>query len=136
MADVKCGQVVITSKELPAFVYDDDIPYDEENPDIGALRGFLLVRVYRHIFCGPSNGLLLQKKGGRCKIKMHKMKEVTPRTIAYTAVQIYFALSSADEWTQIIGKFDLLELFETIVALFEDDEGSGWVAETLQWWDE
>ncbi|KIL54918.1 hypothetical protein M378DRAFT_91709 [Amanita muscaria Koide BX008] len=70
----------------------------------------------------------------RCKSKIYGQKGVTSRTIAYVAVQIYFTLSSADEWTQLIGKFDLQELFDAILGLFEEDEESGWTEETVKWW--
>ncbi|KAM6491792.1 hypothetical protein JOM56_007666 [Amanita muscaria] len=134
MAKVKCGEIQINAKDLPTYLYDEDIPFDEENFDIGACRGHLIVRVYRHIFCGPKNAFALAKTGMRCKSKIYGQKGVTSRTIAYVAVQIYFTLSSADEWTQLIGKFDLQELFDAILGLFEEDEESGWTEETVKWW--
>ena len=54
MDRVEDGTVQITDEDFPSFLYDIETAYDEENEDIGLFHGFLLVRVYRHIFTGPT----------------------------------------------------------------------------------
>ncbi|KAF8668368.1 hypothetical protein AX14_006190 [Amanita brunnescens Koide BX004] len=49
------------------------------------------------------------------------------------AVQVYFALSLADQWKTEISGFNLSVLYEQILNLFEDPDDP-WAKETLEWW--
>lgn len=69
------------------------------------------------------------------------MKSVTPRFIAYAAVQVHlfcnnlavilltyyrqarFAISSQEHWTTMDGLFDYQAFFWHIVGMFDDGEG-------------
>ena len=93
MDRVKDGSIQITDKDLPSFLYESETAYDEENEDMGLFRGFLLVRVYRHIFTGPSSAMNPTVKVNKSKARKFKLTEVTGRTIAYASVQVcdYFS---------------------------------------------
>jgi len=99
------GRVKIGTGEWPAYLYDENQVYDPEEKDKGLLRGYLLVRVrsyfslflisdllqvYRHIFTGPATAFIGSgRKGTKAsKSKLHGLSSVTPRTIAYAAVQV------------------------------------------------
>ncbi|KAI6143765.1 hypothetical protein BKA82DRAFT_4331182 [Pisolithus tinctorius] len=65
------------------------------------------------------------------------MKAVTPRSIAYTAVQVRFALSSANTWHNVDGNFDYSQFYNAILDFFEDLPGPAAkkrVDELLAWW--
>ncbi|KAG6896814.1 hypothetical protein C0992_005914 [Termitomyces sp. T32_za158] len=126
---------IFKTGDWPSFLFDLD-ELDKNNPMQGFLRGHVLVRVYRHIYTGPSSSL----HGNRCATKpakshIHKHKNVTGRGIAYAAVQARFAISSSEKWCIKDGKFNLAHFFNNIVALFENDPKNPWVLETLAWWD-
>jgi hypothetical protein len=78
------------------------------------------------------------------------LKEVTPQTIAYACVQVhsfffclfsfriisktYIALSNMTHWKVSDGLFHLDDFYNGIVSIFEDNAGSAWALETLEWW--
>lgn len=66
--------------------------------DDGVLRGHLMLRVAKHIFQGPSAALEGPgyPRGKRGNAKLMGMTSMTPRAIAYVAVQTRFALASSD----------------------------------------
>jgi hypothetical protein len=45
MLQVRSGEILITSKDLPTFLYPKHVKYDPNNKDFGLLRGELLIRV-------------------------------------------------------------------------------------------
>lgn len=45
MLQVRSGEIRITAKEWPTFLYPTDLEYDPHNKDYGLLRGELVVRV-------------------------------------------------------------------------------------------
>jgi len=87
---VEDGTIQITDEDFPSFLYESDTAYDEENEDIGLFRGFLLVRVFRHIFTGPSSAMDPRAKANKYKAKKFKLTKVTGRTIAYACVQVRY----------------------------------------------
>ena len=94
MDRVEDGTVQITDEDFPSFLYDTETAYDEENKDIGLFRGFLLVRVYRHIFTGPSSAMNPTAKVNKSKARKFRLTEVTGRTIAYACVQVRDCVST------------------------------------------
>ncbi|KAM6499608.1 hypothetical protein JOM56_005116 [Amanita muscaria] len=126
--------IKVTSRHFPTFLYDEAVDYDPENKDIGLLQGHLLLAVYRHIFTGPKMALggPYNPKAKPSKSQLHRRKGCDPYTIAYAAIQTYFALSSAEQWATMIGGFNLQQFYRQIVGLFEDDPE--WATKTLEWW--
>ncbi|SJL13965.1 uncharacterized protein ARMOST_17417 [Armillaria ostoyae] len=133
--DLANGKVKVIASEWPSFLYDQDL-YDPEDEEIGLLKGYLLLRVYLHIFC--SNGDPT-KQGGPKRgsiTKIHGISVITGRQIAYAACQVHYALSSKDGWTEQDGAFDLPLFYKSIVDLFESHPDDEWALETLAWWNE
>jgi hypothetical protein len=88
MDRVSDGSIQITDEDLSSFLYESETVYDQENEDLGLFRGFLLVRVYRHIFTGPSSAMNPTAKVNKSKARKFKLTEITGRTIAYASVQV------------------------------------------------
>jgi hypothetical protein len=101
---IEDGSIVLTDHDLPSFLYDQKVQYNESDEVTGLFRGFLLVRVrrysvnhllrlqiclqvYRHIFTGPSTAMNPTHNAPKSKAKMFNLKVVTGRTIAYACVQ-------------------------------------------------
>jgi hypothetical protein len=93
MDRVEDGTIRITDEDFPSFLYENDSVYDPENEDAGLFRGFLLVRVYRHIFTGPTSAMDPNVKANKFKAKKFKLTKVTGRTIAYACIQVLFFFS-------------------------------------------
>ncbi|KAG6883613.1 hypothetical protein C0992_008332 [Termitomyces sp. T32_za158] len=107
---------IITASDWPSFLYDLDL-FNGDDQMKGLMRGPLLLKVYHHIFMGPSSALSGHRSATKpCIAHLHGLMEVTGRTIAYVAVQAQFALSSM------------------VVRLFESDPEQPWVIDTLRWW--
>ncbi|KAF8189080.1 hypothetical protein K438DRAFT_1473351, partial [Mycena galopus ATCC 62051] len=67
------------------------------------------------------------------------MASVTPRSIAYAAVQHRFALSDASHWNEMDGTFSYIAYYNNIVDWFEDAPGpiaQKEVDDLLAWWDQ
>ncbi|KAG1736834.1 hypothetical protein EDD22DRAFT_973547 [Suillus occidentalis] len=65
------------------------------------------------------------------------MRKVTPRSIAYVACQVRFALSSVTSWRSVDGDFDYVQFWQTIVDFFEKGHGRETqhrVNKLLDWW--
>lgn len=81
------------AENLPALFWSGERPGDDFDPDNilhGAFRGYMLVRVGRHIFLGPSHAL-----GGdsaratrSCNTILHGMTTIEAEHIAYICVQV------------------------------------------------
>jgi len=87
---VEDSTIQITDEDFPSFLYENETFYDEDNKDIGLFRSYLLVRVYRHIFTGPTSAMNPAAKANKSKAKKFKLTEVTGRTIAYASVQVRY----------------------------------------------
>jgi hypothetical protein len=88
MDQVEDGSIQLTDEDFPSFLYDTDTVYDPDNEDLGLFRGYLLVRVYRHIFTGPTSAMNPIAKVNKSKARKFRLMEVTGRTIAYASVQV------------------------------------------------
>jgi len=96
----------------------------------------------------------LKAKGPADVVTRYKITEVTPRMIAYAAVQVqshypqcsskttltssptqqtYIGLSSLPSWGPIDGTFSLIHLYHLIVKTLSDNTDE-WVAQTIGWW--
>ncbi|KIK32008.1 hypothetical protein CY34DRAFT_102386, partial [Suillus luteus UH-Slu-Lm8-n1] len=117
------------------------------NPDDleeGLFKSKILVQGYKAIFTSPSsakdvegdgdgadviqNNRRARKSFSGLKVKKHvaqiiKMRKVTPRSIAYVACQVRFALSSVTSWRSVDGDFDYVQFWQTIVDFFEKSHG-------------
>ncbi|TEB23731.1 hypothetical protein FA13DRAFT_1595394, partial [Coprinellus micaceus] len=91
---------------------------DPKNLEEGFLKSSMMVKAFKHIFTSPKSSqdvdvtindverpsalqrLSQTRKSGKKSVAaLLRMNSVTPRAIAYIAVQLLFALSSAPSWT-------------------------------------
>jgi len=95
-------QIYANAEDPPSFLYKSETAYDEENEDMGLFCGFLIVRVYRHIFTGPSSAMNPTVKVNKSKARKFKLTEVTGRTITYASVQVCDYFSAFHVWSIFI----------------------------------
>ncbi|KAI0083360.1 hypothetical protein BDY19DRAFT_998650 [Irpex rosettiformis] len=136
------GALPCKASLLPTFLYGG--PYNPDDKYEGLLRGPLCVRVYKHIFKGPStagNGMAVNQQNRRKnQAQLMGLQRTTPRTIAYAVVQARHMLNQQADWCIVDDQFDSNELFDMTVVLLECDETVNtltrtWITNTLDWWD-
>ncbi|KAG1855855.1 hypothetical protein C8R48DRAFT_608627, partial [Suillus tomentosus] len=149
----------VTAYSWPAFLYKDE-QYDPQNPTDGLFKGKLLLKTFKYIFTSPTSaetedqeelspdnistqGHPKQRRTSgerrtRCNVvALLNMKSVQPRSIAYTAVQLRFALSSTGLWRVIDDEFNNQEFYDNIVDFLElpmTPDASKEVDDLLLWW--
>ncbi|KIY47169.1 hypothetical protein FISHEDRAFT_59812 [Fistulina hepatica ATCC 64428] len=126
----------------------------QDDVETGFLRGPLLVKVAHYIFTSPSSVLSINKdlhapkrtmSSAKKPIKLdiaslRGMTHVTPRAIAYCAVQLHFNLTDAQLWPQdgIYMGYSYYGLYNFIIDYFEQDsdhpEDKRAVDDLLKWW--
>ncbi|KAJ7571953.1 hypothetical protein C8J56DRAFT_1083871, partial [Mycena floridula] len=111
------GDIVLNSKQLPAFLYDWDV-FDPEDPEIGLFHGHISVRVAHAIFTSPSSA---------------PTGKMSPPMVAYSVVQAYFALCAQETWRRKDGEFNLNTFYNRILDLLNDPDDI-WAKNTLKWW--
>ncbi|KAG1839719.1 hypothetical protein C8R48DRAFT_621539, partial [Suillus tomentosus] len=148
---------VVTDLSFPAFLYDK-YTTDPNDLEEGLFKGKILIQGYKAVFTSPSSAkdvagdgdgadvirdnTRAKKSCAGMKVKKHvaqiiQMEKVTPRSIAYIACQVRFALSSVTSWRSIDGDFDYVQFWRTIVDFFEKAPGreaQRRVNKLLEWW--
>ncbi|KAI6164767.1 hypothetical protein EDD17DRAFT_1506196 [Pisolithus thermaeus] len=162
---------LVTANSWPHFLYKDEI-YDPKDPVKGLFKNKLLVQAFKHIFTSPSSAdvdsvaddtddeiqastsepPLKRRKGPTDKrtrsnvVSLIGMKSITPRAIAYTAVQVkggrlniklQFALSSCMSWRIVDEDFNYEAFYNNIASFFEDcytEQEKVETAKLLLWW--
>ncbi|KAG2751878.1 hypothetical protein P692DRAFT_20726326 [Suillus brevipes Sb2] len=148
---------IVTDLSFPAFLYEK---YTANVDDLeqGLFKGKILVQAYKAVFTSPSSAKDIEGDGDGAdviqnnrrarrsfsgiKVKKHvahiiKMRQVTPRSIAYIACQVRFALSAVTSWRSVDGDFDYVQFYGTIVDFFERPPGRPArqrVDKLLDWW--
>ncbi|KAH9955819.1 hypothetical protein BC827DRAFT_1347306 [Russula dissimulans] len=116
---------------------------DPRSPQVGFLKGPLLIRAYRHIFTLPSSASIentrVESSSRRCDVasSLHLNGQVTPRSVAYTATQLVFSLNSSREWRKEHAGFHYPPFYNFIVDYLEDPVNEACkssVDELLHWW--
>ncbi|KAH7884198.1 hypothetical protein F5I97DRAFT_2047764 [Phlebopus sp. FC_14] len=117
LARLQSGQIEVTAQEFPAFLWEDNGKnYNPENMFDGLFRGYLLERVIRHIFTGPSTSL---GEGSRS----------TP----YACVQARHGISSTNRWSEVDGLFNNRDMYYTITDILEDYPDHDWSTAILKY---
>ncbi|KIK76228.1 hypothetical protein PAXRUDRAFT_170574, partial [Paxillus rubicundulus Ve08.2h10] len=146
---------LVTEHNWPTFLYENE-RYDSESPTKGLFKNKLLVQAFRHVFTSPTSALKmdnededtdagqLRKRGkyDERRTRSHVaallgMKSVSPRAIAYIAVQLRFALSSCGSWRIVDGEFNYQKFYNNIVHFFEGadtPEEKSIIERLLLWW--
>ncbi|KAG1845188.1 hypothetical protein F4604DRAFT_1937083 [Suillus subluteus] len=146
----------VTAHSWPTFMYKDG-RYDREDPTKGLFKGALLVRTFKHIFTSPSSaGETRPDEEGSHREPLYKrsrttgerrtrsdiaallgMRSVHARAIAYSAVQLRFALSSCGSWRTVDDEFDHHQFYIYMINYFEHPPTSAAKASVenlLVWW--
>ncbi|KAI6032140.1 hypothetical protein PISMIDRAFT_640672 [Pisolithus microcarpus 441] len=141
---------LVTADSWPLFLYKNE-HYDPENPIKGLFKNMFLMKAFKHIFIVPNDTSddprvstaeppLKHQKGlsDRCShshvASLIGMKLVAPHVIAYTAVQLRFALSSCTSWCI---DFNYEAFYNNILTFFEDccmECNKAEIVELLLWW--
>ncbi|KAG1902703.1 uncharacterized protein F5891DRAFT_1106754 [Suillus fuscotomentosus] len=130
---------IVTELSFPAFLYER-YTANLDDLEAGLFKGRILVQGFKAVFTSPSsakdvegdgdgadiieNNRRARRAGWGLKVKKHvaqiiKMEKVTPRSIAYIACQVRFALSSITSWRTVDGDFDYIQFWRSIVDFFE-----------------
>ncbi|KAI6151179.1 hypothetical protein BKA82DRAFT_4013723 [Pisolithus tinctorius] len=143
---------LVTAYSWPLFLYEN-FEFYSTDAERGLFRSSLLIKAFKFIFTSPSSIRDLDKdrtmpghrrgsSNQKAATKNHVasilgMKAVTPWSIAYTAVQVRFTLSSTNTWHNVDGDFDYSQFYNAILDFFEDLPGPAAkkrVDELLAWW--
>ncbi|KAJ8695387.1 hypothetical protein PTI98_007990 [Pleurotus ostreatus] len=125
--DIQDGYTLVNAKQLPRFLYPHDRTEDNSISD-GAFQGYLMIRAAKFILIGRScatsePGASTGRRGNAALAEIHT---ITPRVIAYIAVQLHFALSSQSTWgLKDKALFDYHKFYWNIVSFFEADASGG-----------
>ncbi|THU99854.1 hypothetical protein K435DRAFT_794662 [Dendrothele bispora CBS 962.96] len=131
------GDINIDSSHIPVFMYDDlgdatsnGHEYVESGIFLGQLLFLIECQVWVTVFLGPETASAYRTNppGTRFNIKKvgpahsYKLKEVTPRMIAYAGVLASHSLSASTDWHTDDGAVVKEMFFDSIVAMFEDPD--------------
>ncbi|TFY75581.1 hypothetical protein EWM64_g8431 [Hericium alpestre] len=121
----------VTANDFPVFMYSNNQCDDLDDLEVGLCRGPLLVHVFRHLWVAPSAALNIEgspKTRKQGNAATYNVTSVTPRSIAYAAIQASITIHSSGT-----GYIKTMQAFYwNIVELFTD--GSTWARDTLAWW--
>ncbi|KAH7924422.1 hypothetical protein BV22DRAFT_1013313, partial [Leucogyrophana mollusca] len=146
---------LVTADSFPRFLYDTGHEYNPRHIEEGLFKSTLLLKTFLLIFTSPTSAQEVTaanqppqpqqpgRRSDRVSTRSHVasligMRSVTPRAIAYAAVQLRFALSSVSSWRTVDGDFDYSEFYNLIVDYFEMPGGlnaAARVRRLLLWWD-
>ncbi|KAJ3501316.1 hypothetical protein NLJ89_g9389 [Agrocybe chaxingu] len=121
---VNDNTIILTATDLPSFLYEAGTEYDEEREYIGLFRGFLMERVFRQIFTGPSSVFSPTQKVNKTKAKKFGLTEA------------YIALSSMKQWGELDDNFRLDYFYSNLVAILTNCKELPWYTDTIEWYTE
>ncbi|KAJ2932986.1 hypothetical protein H1R20_g4135, partial [Candolleomyces eurysporus] len=130
---LKNKEISISGADWPRFLYCDE-RYDPGDPWMGLLRGELLISGFKHIFTSPSSTEDAPRATRSGNARIHGMTRVTPASIAYTATQVRFALSSATTFCRTDRDTDSETFYTSLIELLEDPEEEQETKALLSWW--
>ncbi|KII83955.1 hypothetical protein PLICRDRAFT_147661 [Plicaturopsis crispa FD-325 SS-3] len=153
---------LVTADRWPSFLYEKISEIDPENLDQGLFKGKMMLKGFTSIYNCPSSAREIvadddvgnpeqinEDEPPKKKRKKEKtttrssvavligLDAVTPRALAYTAVQVRFALSNVGSWRDSDGDFDYVDFYNNIVDYFEVPAGPVTAAanqDLLDWW--
>ncbi|KIO00463.1 hypothetical protein M404DRAFT_16375 [Pisolithus tinctorius Marx 270] len=131
---------LVTADCWPYFLYKNK-EYDPENLVRGLFKNAMLIQAFKHIFTSPSSAdseTGLNNKHSQAHVAMLLgMKSICPRAIAYTAVQLRFALSSCNSWCIVDEDFDYEKFYNNMITFFKDvhtPQEQVEISDLLLWW--
>ncbi|KAJ7071615.1 hypothetical protein C8F01DRAFT_1111242 [Mycena amicta] len=88
--------------------------------------------ILRYMLTGPKSMLARVDRPGPCNARLMNIWTITPRLVAYAAVQARTMLSKSD-WTSQDGSYDYTKLFALVLEIFAEEDLTDWSRETLAW---
>ncbi|KAF9551568.1 hypothetical protein CPC08DRAFT_768683 [Agrocybe pediades] len=144
--DLANGEIDVSESEWPYYLYETGTVFNPNDDLNGLFRGYLIpiasilvisMLVYRHVFTGPSSaipsGPRRNTKSKRNKATLHKVTEVTARTLAYVCTLIRIALRGLG-WQLEDGAFEYEVYYQNIVTLLEGTEFNKLSPEEIASW--
>ncbi|KAG2744780.1 hypothetical protein P692DRAFT_201679518, partial [Suillus brevipes Sb2] len=122
----RTSDFIVSENSWPLFVYEN-YTFSSGNLEKGLFMSKIMVQAFKAIFTSPSSAreadgdgdgadilennrrarrALSQVKVKTCVASIINMRKVTPRSIAYVACQVRFALSGISSWRTVDGDFD------------------------------
>ena len=99
-ARVLAGEINVSGFNWPVFCYDES-KYDPRKPKQGLLQGYLLLRIYCHIFTGPRSALGGKSKGRRARGALNNLTKPTAETISYAAIVVRICDTFSSAYTYL-----------------------------------
>ncbi|KAG5634280.1 hypothetical protein H0H81_002554, partial [Sphagnurus paluster] len=153
----KCATGFHPSASFYIRAFYKDHTGDPNDVEKNFLRGPFLVKIYLLIFTAPSladravdepddeetisgspaKSLASSKATKSTVAQKIGLKSVTPRSIAYVAVMLHFALTDASSWKSQYNGMDYKLLYNFIVDYFEDTPApadQACIEALLKWW--
>ncbi|KAF7970326.1 hypothetical protein HWV62_24346 [Athelia sp. TMB] len=142
---------LVTAQSWPNFMYAG-YSCDVSDIENGLMKSVMLVKAFKYLFTSPSSAADKSLDTGERRAKRAKLTQpatrsnvacliglraVTPRAIAYVAVQLRFALSSGTSWKLVDIDFSHVEFYAAIVDFFENPARPRSKAKAdalLAWW--
>jgi len=127
------GEMSVSGDQWPMFVYAN-LAYDPDDPWNGLFRNQILVWAFKHIFTSPSSVEKEAKATRSGNARIHGMTRVTAASIAYTATQLRFSLSSSSVFCRSDTSTDSERFYDTVLEFLDHPEEKEDVNELLNWW--
>ncbi|KAJ7238406.1 hypothetical protein C8J57DRAFT_1566117 [Mycena rebaudengoi] len=116
---IRNNELSVTGLMMPRFMYQDGQVYDANDLDAGLLEGHTFRadrrRHYRQM------GTIAVRLGMRLSTGVSAL---TPRDVAYVAIQVRFALSSVQAWSMTDGDFSYTDFYWNVVDSLTGEEGA------------
>ncbi|KAJ7290571.1 hypothetical protein C8J57DRAFT_1493280 [Mycena rebaudengoi] len=123
---IRDGELSVTGLMMPRFMYRDGHAYDENDLDAGFLEGHTFRAAMKQIYQGPSAALQADgyNRGKAGNAALNGISALTPRDVAYVAIQLRFALSSVQNWSTSDGDFSYSDFYWNVVDSLSGEEGA------------
>ncbi|EKM76878.1 hypothetical protein AGABI1DRAFT_130893 [Agaricus bisporus var. burnettii JB137-S8] len=131
IAAIQAGKMKVEAGMFPVFMYATG-SYRPNSILHGLLENPLPLLVYKHIFTGPSSAATEEFKATKTRsgqAKLHKLRYVTPETLAYAILHTHYMLWGVDDWRVRTGHFKRDKFFDKLVKMLSKE--TPWVHNLL-----
>ncbi|KAJ8083165.1 hypothetical protein PM082_009034 [Marasmius tenuissimus] len=120
--EAKAGKIVFTHEEAPGFLYDLSRFFNDPDKSgkAGLFRGYIIPRASSTILMLPSSALGQKQATRAGNAKIAGVTSVTKEFLTYIIIQIWFMLSSGQEWDETIGSFNLKAFYYAMIAAYDN----------------
>ena len=101
-ARVLAGEINVSGFNWLVFCYDES-KYDLSKLKQGLLQGYLLLRIYCHIFTGLQSALGGKSKGWHARGALNNLTKPTAEMISYAAIMVHICDTFSSAYTYLTG---------------------------------